>query len=67
MALTEHQLARKDLQDTIRTIVRLTHRIATRRELNEIEASILGEYDRRAATGQPFKPDLKGLISGELG
>lgn len=66
MSLSEDQLARKDLQETVRTIVALKHRIAKRRELNDVEGKILGEFDRRLATGQPYRPNLGALIKGEL-
>jgi hypothetical protein len=64
--LSEDQLARKDLLDAVRTVARLKSRIELRRTLNEVEAEILGEFDRRVASGKPFTPDLGALIKGEL-
>lgn len=64
--LTEDQLSRKDLIDSVRTIVRLKHRIAARRELNDVEADILGDFDGRVAKGLPYTPDLGSLVRGEL-
>lgn len=64
--LTEHQLARKDAIDTVRTIVRLKHRIAMRRELNEIEDDMLKQIDERAAKGLPFRVDTASLVAGEI-
>ncbi len=64
--LTDAQLQRKDLVETIRTLVRLKHNRETRRELNEIESRVLAEFDRRVATGQPYTPDLAELVMGEL-
>lgn len=64
--LTEHQLARKDAIDTVRTVVRLKHRIAMRRELNEVEEGMLKEIDERAAKGLPFKVDTATLVAGEI-
>lgn len=64
--LSEDQLARKDLIDSVRTVVRLKHRIAARRELNDIEAEVLDEFDARVIEGLPFRPDLGSIIKGEL-
>lgn len=64
--LTEDQLAEKDLVETVRTIVRLKHRIAARRELNDVEAEIVGDFRKRVAKGQPYTPDLGLLVKGEL-
>ena len=64
--LTEHQLARKDAIDTVRTIVRLKHRIAMRHELNDIEEGMLREIDERAAKGLPFQVDVSSLVAGEI-
>ena len=49
------ELARKDLIDMVRTRVRLEHRIAMRRELNEVEAAILSEFDDRVANAKPHE------------
>lgn len=64
--LTEDQLARKDLIDTVRTVARLKARIEQRRQLNEIESRALEEFDRRVMTGEPYQVDIKELLAGEL-
>lgn len=64
--LTEAQMAKKDLVDAIRTVVRLQARVEQRRRLNEIEAEALAEFDRRLAAGEPYKVDVKALLAGEL-
>ncbi len=64
--LTDEQLERKALQDTVRTIVRLKHRIAARNELNDVETEVLAEFDERVSSGLPYRPDLGALVKGEL-
>ena len=65
--LSDDQLARRDLVDTIRTVVGLQSRIERRHRLNDLESKMLAEFDRRVSAGEPYKPDLKALIRGELG
>jgi hypothetical protein len=64
VARTDAQLAQTDLIDTIRTVVRLKHRIEMRRELNAIEADAIAEYERRLAAGEPFTLDAASLLEG---
>jgi hypothetical protein len=62
---TEAQLAEKDMVDTLRTVVRLKHRIQMRHELNDLEAEALKAQQEALATGKPFKLDIrKALESG---
>jgi len=63
---SEEQLAKSDLIDTVRTIVRLRHRIAMRRELNEIESEALAQYEHALVTGKPFELDVARYVEGEL-
>lgn len=53
--LSNAELARKDLIDMVRTRVRLEHRIAQRRRLNELEHAVLDEFDRRVMEGKPHE------------
>lgn len=53
--LDKAQLARKDLVDMIRTRVRLEHRIAARRELNDLEDEALQEFERRLSSGEAYE------------
>jgi hypothetical protein len=63
--LTDEQLAEKDMLDTLRTVVRLKHRIDMRHELNELEAEALEAQERAIANGEPFRLDL-GRVVREL-
>lgn len=63
---TEAQLAHSDLIDTLRTVVRLKHRIAMRHELNELEATAVAEYERRLVSGEPFQLDVGALVESEV-
>lgn len=59
---TEAQLAHSDMIDTIRTITRLKHRISMRRELNEIEARAVREFERRLTAGEPYHFDVAAML-----
>lgn len=59
---TEVQLARTDLLDTVRTIVRLKGRVAQRRELNELEAEALEAFEAAVVAGRPFNVDAAAVF-----
>lgn len=60
--LTEEQLDRKDVIDATRTAARLLVRIELRRLLNEVEADLLEQMDKRAAAGEPFRLDMASVL-----
>jgi hypothetical protein len=64
---TEAQLAETDMIDTLRTVVRLKHRIQMRHELNELEAAAIEQQRDAIETGKPFKLDVAAVVAGELG
>lgn len=53
--LTEPQLIQKDLIDSIRTVVRLRHRIQMRRELNELEDAELKKFQAALQAGTAYE------------
>lgn len=59
---TETELARTDMLDSLRTVVRLKGRIAQRRELNELEAAALEQFEAAVVSGQPFEVDVAALL-----
>jgi hypothetical protein len=63
---TEEQLAEADMLDTLRTVVRLKHRIEVRHELNELEAAAIEQQQDAIDAGQPFKLDIAKLLRREL-
>lgn len=64
---TEAQLAHSELIDTLRTLVRLKHRAQMRRELNELEDDAIRELERRIAAGEPYTPDIAGIVESGVG
>lgn len=63
---TDEQLAETDMLDTLRTVVRLKHRIEARHELNELEAEAIAEQQAALDSGEPFKLDIRSVLSEEL-
>lgn len=53
--LSEAQLVQKDLIDSIRTVVRLRHRIAMRRELNDLEDVELKKFQAALQEGKVYE------------
>jgi hypothetical protein len=51
--------------DVLRTKVRLQHRIQMRRELNDLEADALAEFNDRVQKGLPFVPDVMAELEDE--
>ena len=63
---TDEQLAEADMLDTLRTVVRLKHRIEMRHELNELEAAAIEEQQRALDEGRPYKLDVRSVLAEEL-
>lgn len=70
---TEQRLAREDLVDLVRTIVRTQLKRQQRRILNDVENRVLDEFDRRVQAGEPYELEsdysdwIRGIIDRELG
>lgn len=60
--LSDAQLAERDLVDTLRTVVRLKHRIAMRHELNELEADALAAQAAALEAGKPYQLDVASVF-----
>lgn len=60
--LEEASLIRRDLVDTIRTIVRLQGRIEQRRRLNDLENDLLEEFDKAIASGKAYELDVRSIL-----
>jgi len=60
--LTDEQLDRRDVIDATRTAARLLVRIELRRLLNEVEADLLEQMDKRAAAGEPYQLDMSSVL-----
>jgi hypothetical protein len=58
----EVELARTDTIDLIRTVARLKHRIALRRELNEVESEYMQKFDQAIASGQQWELDASSVL-----
>jgi hypothetical protein len=63
--LDKTELARKDLIDMVRTRKRLEHRIAQRRELNDLEDAVLAEFERRVSNRQPYELSFSDIDAVE--
>ena len=61
--LDEVDMARKELIDLARTVIRLKHRSAANRELNDVEPVLLAEFNKRVARGQSFQPSPKDILA----
>ena len=61
--LTDEQLDSKDVIDATRTAARLLVRIELRRLLNEVEADLLDQMDKRAASGEPYRLDMASVLA----
>ena len=64
--LTDEQLAERDMLDTLRTVVRLKHRIEMRHELNELETQAIEAQQAALDNGEPYKLDVASVLSEEL-
>ena len=62
--LNDEALAEKDLLDTLRTVVRLKHRIAARHELNDLEAEAVAAQQEAIAAGRPYRLDIARALAG---
>lgn len=60
--LSEAELERKAVLDTIRAAVALKLKIRKREILNDIEEEILREFDDRLAAGKSFRLDVRSVI-----
>lgn len=60
--LTEAELERKAVLDTIRAVVALKLKIRRREILNEIEDEVLQEFDSRLRAGKAFRLDVRSVI-----
>lgn len=63
--LTNEQLSEKDMIDTLRTVVRLKHRIEMRHELNELEAEAVKAQQDAITAGEPYKLDVRSVFDDE--
>lgn len=52
---SKQRLAREDLVDLVRTIVRTQLKRQQRRILNDLENKALDEFDRRVQAGEPYE------------
>ena len=64
---SEADLAKADLIQTIRTILRLKANIKMRHDLNEVEDEAIKEFERRLSAGESFVLDVKEFLAGEVG
>jgi hypothetical protein len=64
----ETALRRAEVVDLTRTIVRYKHRTNQRRELNEVEANVLEQFDARVQAGglPQVKDAVSAIITGAL-
>ena len=60
--LTEAELERKAVLDTIRAVVALKLKIRKREILNEIEEEIMQQFDSRLRAGKAFRLDVRSVI-----